>query len=179
MINKKDMLILEIEENENINNNVCKEDIINFLKNLKTMPQIDIETAYQDILNNKINLPSFELEDHYMGFCNYKDNKGNNTVIIKDTRGDNYFYIKEVEILNESYMNQEVYQCSIYEAQNIFFGEIAKEKKQEIDYVHDTLIDKLNCYQAIFFLPQSKYLSSLDDFIKDNIYMFNLALNLK
>lgn len=169
MINDDDMIILDLGDDNDESTSINKEDILIFFKNLKTMPTIDRQVVYQDILEDKVNLPKFKFEDYFLSFCAYKTTDNKEMIIIKDVGSDNYYYI---------YL-EHVFKCNIYEAGNIFYGDIAKEKKQSHEDVHDMLIDKLGCYEAILLAPQNKYLSSLDDFIEDNIYMFEATLKEK
>lgn len=163
-----DRVLLEIEiDNESID--VNKQDILTFFKNLKIMPTIDKELVYQNILNNNIDLPKFEFEEYYLNFCAYKTKDNKELIIIKDVGSDNYYYI---------YL-EHVFKCSIFEAGKIFYENIAQATGVNADEVHDTLADKLGSYESILLSSYNKYLSSLDDFIEDNIYMFNAALKEK
>lgn len=160
-------IVLDIQDDEQININ--KKDILSLFKDLKNMPVINREKVYQDIVRDNINLPSFEFEKYYLNFCNYKGDNEKNIVIIKDDASDKYYYI----------YGENVFYCDIYDAQNVFYSGIAKETNQDYEYIYDTLIGKLNCYEAVMLSTQKNYLSNLDDFIEDNIYMFDAALKEK
>lgn len=168
MSNSNDIIILDVG-NDDESVNVNKEDILIFFKSLTTMPTIDRKVVYQEILDNKVTLPKFEFEEYYLSFCAYKTIDNNDMIIIKDTDSDTYYYIH----------NENVFKCSIFDAGNVFYQEIAKATKQNTAEVHDKLISKLGCYEAILLAPQNKFISSLDDFISDNIYMFDAALREK
>lgn len=160
-------VILDVGDEEETKH-VTKKEIKHFFNNLRTMPFINKEEVYQDILKDKIVLPKFEPETYFLNFFQYEDFK-KDMVIIQDFGSDTYYYIQD----------EHVFKCNRYEAQNVFYGDIATKMNQNSEEVHDTLIDKLKSYEAILFTPQSQYLSSLDDFIIDNIYMFDAALKEK
>lgn len=168
MSNDNDMIMLDVG-NDDKSVHVSKEEILIFFKSLTTIPTIDRQVIYQNILDNKVNLSKFEFEEYYLSFCAYQTIDNKDMIIIKDTYSDTYYYIH----------NENVFKCSIFDAGNIFYGDIAKSTKQNTAEVHDKLIGKLGCYEAILLAPQNKFLSSLDDFIEDNIYMFDAAIREK
>jgi len=57
----------------------------------------------------------------------------NDMIIIKDTDSDNYYYIH----------NANVFKCSIFDASNFCYKNIAKSTKQNTGEAYDKLIDKL------------------------------------
>lgn len=158
---------LNVEDND-FEKHVSKENIIDFFTSLSVMPHIDKEKVYQDILNNQINLPKFKAQTYFLDFFKYGENE-KEIIVIQDFGSDNYYYIQ----------NNQVFKTSRYEASNDFYKEIALKTKQDYEQVHDTLIDKLNTYESIFLAKYSKHLSTLDEFIEDNIYMFDAALKEK
>lgn len=163
MENEEKYIVLNIEEQEV--KHVTKEEILEFFQSLKSMPTIDKEVVYEDILNNKINLPKFKAETYFLNFFKYAV-KEKELIVIQDFGSDCYYYIQD----------NQVFKTDRYEAQNKFYKEIALKTNQTHEFTHDTLIDKLNTYETIFLAKYNKHLSSLDDFIEDNIYMFDAAL---
>lgn len=147
---------------------LTKEDVIEFFKSLKIMPTIDKEIVYDDILNNRINLEKFKAETYFLNFFKYVV-KEKEIIIIQDVGSDCYYYIQE----------NQVFKTDCYESQNQFYQEIATKTNKTHELTHDSLIDKLNTYEAIFLAKYNKHLSSLDDFIEDNINMFDTALEEK
>lgn len=167
-MNEDEYVILNVG-NDIDDEHVSKKDILKFFKKLKTMPTIDTEEVYQDILNEKYDLPNFKFEELGLRFCKYKDNEGKNKIIIKDIGSAKYFYI----------IGEEVFVSDIDNEQEVFYSKIAKGKNQTYEDVHDTLISHLEAYEAVFLENNSKYLCSLNDFIEDNIYMFDNAVKEK
>ena len=74
-----DMISLNIENEEELH--VTKQEILSFFKDLKTMPLVNKELVYKQILNNTFNLPDFNFETYFLDFCNYKDREDKELVI--------------------------------------------------------------------------------------------------
>lgn len=167
MEKKEKYIVLNIEYQEV--QHVPKESILEFLQSLNTMPRIDKEKVYEDIVNNNpINLPKFKAETYYLNFFKYGE-KENELIVIQDFNSDSYYYIQ----------NNQVFKTDRFEAQNKFYQEIADKTKQTHEYTHDTLIDKLHTYETIFLAKYSKHLSSLDEFIDENRFLFDTVLEEK
>lgn len=164
-----DLIELNIDDvGDNINQrkNVTKKDILKFFKKLNSIPSINIGDVYASIMNNKVNLPKYNFEKHYLLFGRYITDENQEVIIIHNAGTDEYVYISK----------NKVYVCNIGETQQIFYFEIAKRLNQSVEETHDALIGKLGDYQAILFYKEKGFLSSLDEFIEDNIEMFNNAL---
>ncbi len=129
------------------------------------MPNINKEEVYKDILNDKVNLPNFKSDTYFLNFFKYIV-KEKELIIIQDFGSDSIYYIQD----------EQVFKTNRHEAQNNFYKEIALKTNKTHEFTHDTLIDKLHTYECIFLAKYNKHLSSLDEFINDNIYMFDTAL---
>ncbi len=168
MNDEENMIFLDMS-NEKIEQHVTKQEILSFFKDLKTIPLINQELIHTQILNNTFNLPKFNFETYFLDFCKYKDKKNQELIIIKDIGGDQYYYIQ----------NEKVFQCYIFRAQQKFYRSIAIKKEDSFNNIYDEWTNKLSAYEAILLSSNSKYLSNLDDFIENNIYMFDEALKEK
>ena len=164
---KNEYIEINIEDDK-FEKHVSKKNITDFFKSLSIMPKIDKEKVCQDILNNQLNLPKFKAQTYFLDFFKYGE-KEKEIIVIQDFGSDRYYYIQ----------NNQVFKTNRYEASEYFYKEIATITKQDYEKVHDTLIDKLNTYESIFLAKYSKHLSTLDEFIEDNIYMFDAALKEK
>lgn len=163
-----DYIELNVDDDSN-ESHVSKKDILHFFGNLAVMPEMKTDDIYKGIINKNLTLPDFKFEEYFLFFAAYKSKEGLPIVIIKDVGSDNYYYIHK----------ENVFKCDIYKAQQQFYGNIAQELGESLEDTHDVLIDKLGAYESILLLPHKQYLSTLDEFIEENIYMFDAALEEK
>lgn len=158
-----DFVELNLDEEDETNKNVSKEDVLEFFKTLAFMPTINLQKIYEDIISNGLSLPKFKFHDYGFQFCNYKDENEQNCVIIWDTGSDNYYYL----------IGDDIFSCNRYKAGKKFYSKVAKEKKESYEDNHDSLRGFLGSYEAVLFIKYSVLVSSVNEFIEDNIYTFN------